>query len=94
MKLIIGKIHNLRNYMSVKKFRVYGLVLMMKQEPAYTIIKFLRGANKVSCILHKSKGSIYRTTYSKEKGVSNGLFPAPYQANDSIMLNDTALIYD
>ncbi|WP_375645001.1 MULTISPECIES: hypothetical protein [unclassified Bartonella] len=52
----------------------------MKKEPAYTIIKYLGGAVNVSRILKKCKGAVYRITYSKEKGGSNGLFPSIYQA--------------
>ncbi|MET3590503.1 hypothetical protein ABID23_001619 [Bartonella silvatica] len=52
----------------------------MKKEPAYTIIKYLGGAVNVSRILQKCKGAVYRITYSKEKGGSNGLFPSIYQA--------------
>ncbi|AQX19248.1 hypothetical protein [Bartonella sp. WD16.2] len=52
----------------------------MKQEPAYTIIKYLGGAANVARILHKCKGAVYRVTYSKKRGGANGLFPATYQA--------------
>ncbi|OPB29548.1 hypothetical protein [Bartonella sp. WD12.1] len=52
----------------------------MKQEPAYTIIKYLGGTANIARILHKCKGAVYRITYSKKKGGANGLFPATYQA--------------
>ncbi|WP_336288751.1 hypothetical protein [Bartonella sp. CB60] len=51
----------------------------MKQEPAYTIIKYLGGAANVARILHKCKGAVYRITYSKRKGGTSGLFPSTYQ---------------
>ncbi|AQX21152.1 hypothetical protein Bcsk_004940 [Bartonella sp. CDC_skunk] len=51
----------------------------MRQEPAYTIIQYLGGASKVARILHKCKGAVYRITYPKKRGGSNGLFPATYQ---------------
>ncbi|MBX4335578.1 hypothetical protein [Bartonella raoultii] len=52
----------------------------MKKEPAFTIIKYLGGVMNVSRILQKSKGAVYRITYSKRKGGANGLFPSIYQA--------------
>ncbi|WP_375661458.1 hypothetical protein [Bartonella sp. OC68QHHN] len=52
----------------------------MKQEPAYTLIKYLGGVTKVARILHKCKGAVYRITYSKKKGGAGGLFPSTYQA--------------
>ncbi|WP_375707669.1 hypothetical protein [Bartonella sp. AA1HLJMS] len=52
----------------------------MKQEPAYTLIKYLGGVAKVAHILHKCKGAVYRITYSKKKGGADGLFPSTYQA--------------
>ncbi|AQX28208.1 MULTISPECIES: hypothetical protein [unclassified Bartonella] len=51
----------------------------MRQEPAYTIIQYLGGVTKVARILHKCKGAVYRITYPKKRGGSNGLFPATYQ---------------
>ncbi|WP_455466822.1 hypothetical protein [Bartonella sp. B39] len=52
----------------------------MKQEPAYTLIKYLGGVTKVARILRKCKGAVYRITYSKKKGGAGGLFPSTYQA--------------